>query len=323
MTFFDMPLEELRTYAPARHEQQDFDAFWQRTLTEARGFPLNAKFEPADGVVRSVKVFDVTFSGYGGHPIKGWLLLPLQPSGRIPCVVEFIGYGGGRGFPTDWLLWSSTGYAHLIMDTRGQGSAWLRGDTADPEGAEPHFPGFMTSGILNPDTYYYRRLFTDAVRAIETAQSHPAIDPDRIAVTGHSQGGGTSIAAAALSPAVKVTMPDEPFLCHYRRATEITDVRPYEEISGYCMIHRDHIEDVFNTLSYFDGVNFATRSNAQALFAVALRDETCPPSTVFAAYNHYKGPKDIRVWSYNHHEGGASYHFLEKVKFLNSLWPVA
>lgn len=323
MTFFDMSLEELKTYMPPRYEQQDFDAFWQRTLTEARSFPLNAKFEPAASVIRSVKVFDVTYSGYGGHPIKAWLLLPLQQTGRVPCVVEFIGYGGGRGFPTDWLLWSSAGYAHLIMDTRGQGSSWLKGDTPDPEGAEPHFPGFMTSGILSPETYYYRRVFTDAVRAVETAQSNPAVDPDRIAVTGASQGGGISIAAAGLSPSVKVTMPDVPFLCHYRRATEITDEHPYEEISRYCMIHRDRVEDVFKTLSYFDGVNLGTRSDAQALFSVGLRDEICPPSTVFAAYNHFKGPKDVRVWSYNLHEGGGDYQAVEKVKFLNKIWPTA
>jgi len=88
-------------------------------------------------------------------------------------------------------------------------------------------------------------------------------------------------------------MPDVPFLCHYRRATEVTDDHPYEEIARYCMTHRDHVEDVFNTLSYFDGVNLGTRANAQALFSVGLRDEICPPSTVFAAYNHYKGTKDI------------------------------
>ena len=44
-------------------------------------------------------------------------------------------------------------------------------------------------------------------------------------------------------------------------------------------------------------------------------DEICPPSTVFAAYNHWRGPKEIRVWRYNHHEGGETYQTLEKIKF--------
>src|SRR4030065_423844 len=133
MAFFDLPQEQLKNYRPERYEPADFDSFWQSTLTEARVYPLNAQFEPVDYGLKAQEAFDVTFAGFGGQPIKGWLLLPRQRSGRLPCIVEYIGYGGGRGFPTDWLLWTSVGYAHLIMDTRGQGSAWLKGDTADAE----------------------------------------------------------------------------------------------------------------------------------------------------------------------------------------------
>ena len=115
-------------------------------------------------------------------------------------------------------------------------------------------------------------------------------------------------------------MPDVPFLCHYRRATEIVDTMPYNEISQFCRRHRDKIETVFGTLSYFDGVNFAARATAPALFSVALMDETCPPSTVFAAYNHYAAQKDIRVWSYNNHEGGETFQTVEKLKFLKELF---
>jgi cephalosporin-C deacetylase len=236
-------------------------------------------------------------------------------------VVEYIGYGGGRGFPTDWLLWSSAGYAHLVMDTRGQGSNWLKGDTPDLDpGGDPHQPGFMTRGILSPQTYYYRRVFTDAVRAVEASRAHPGIDASRIVVTGGSQGGGISLAVSALVPDIQAVMPDVPFLCHYRRATEITDGFPYQEIARYLMIQRDKEATAFATLRYFDGVNFAARAQAPALFSVALMDEICPPSTVFAAYNHYAGQKDIRVWRYNHHEGGGTYQTQEKMHFLRALW---
>ena len=71
----------------------------------------------------------------------------------------------------------------------------------------------MTRGICNAKTYYYRRVFTDAVRAIEAAVSHPGVDSEKIAVTGGSQGGGITLAAAGLSPRVKIAMPDVPFLC--------------------------------------------------------------------------------------------------------------
>jgi cephalosporin-C deacetylase len=319
---FDLPLEELKVYKPARQEKPDFDDFWGTTLTEARQTPLQADFRPAEAYLSLIEAFDVTFPGFGGQPIKGWLLLPRQRHGRLPCVVEYIGYGGGRGMPLDWLTYAAAGYAHFVMDTRGQGSAWRTGDTPDPEpeGSNPQYPGFMTRGVLNPKSYYYRRVFTDAVRAVETARIHPAVDPKHIAVTGGSQGGGITLAVAGLVPDLAAVMPDVPFLCHYRRATEIVDSFPYNEISQFCRRHRDKIEIVFETLSYFDGLNFATRATAPALFSTGLMDETCPPSTVFAAYNHYAAQKDIRVWEYNNHEGGETFQTVEKLKFLKELF---
>lgn len=314
---FDLPLDQLQAYSPPREEPDDFDAFWAGTLSAARQLPLEATFVPIKTGLRLVEAFDVTYRGYGGQAIKGWLLLPRDRSGALPCVVETIGYGGGRGRPLDWLLFSAAGYAHFVMDTRGQGSAWRRGDTPDDDGGgSPQFPGFMTRGVLDPATYYYRRVFTDAVRAVEAARAHPAVDAGRVAVSGGSQGGGIALAVAGLLPDLAAVLPDVPFLCHFRRATSITDAMPYGEIVHYCKVHRDKAETVFGTLSYFDGMNFAARANAPALFSVGLMDDVCPPSTVYAAFNHYAGPKEMRVWPFNRHEGGESDQNVEKLSFL-------
>ena len=143
MALFDKPLAELRTYVPEREEPADFDSFWATTLAESRKQPLNPEFAPVDYGLRIMESYDVTYSGYGGQRIKGWLVLPTQRSGPLPTVVQFIGYGGGRSFPTDWLTWSAAGYALLVMDTRGQGSAWQPGDTPDLEtdGGNPNSLG--------------------------------------------------------------------------------------------------------------------------------------------------------------------------------------
>lgn len=322
MAIFDLPLDELKTYLPIREEPADFDGFWQSTLEEARSSPLNATFERVDYGLTAQEMFDVTFAGFGGQPVKGWLILPKKRSGKLPCVVEYIGYGGGRSFAIDWLLWASAGYAHFVMDTRGQGSTWSAGDTPDlySEGGNAHYPGSMTKGILDPKHYYYRRVFTDAVRAIEAARSHPEVEASQIAVTGGSQGGGITIATAGLASGVVAAMPDVPFLCHYRRATEIEDTYPYKEIAEFCHVHRDKVDIVFRTLSYFDGVNFAARAKAKTLFSVGLMDKICPPSTVYAAFNHWAGEKDIKVYPYNGHEGGGSYQTVEKLRFIKNIW---
>jgi cephalosporin-C deacetylase len=323
VAFIDMTLEELEAYLPARTEPADFDAFWERTLADARRYPLAASFVPLDVGLKTLDVFDVTFAGHGGQPIKGWFLAPAGAREPLPCIVQYIGYGGGRAFPVNWIDWPSLRYAHFVMDTRGQGSAWMHGDTPDPEPAEsnPHYPGFMTRGILRPETYYYRRVFTDAVRAIEAALSHPLVDGGRLAVMGASQGGGITLAAAGLAPElVRAALPDVPFLCHCRRAMQLIDTMPYSEITHYLKIHRDRVSTVFETLSYFDGVNLAARATAPALFSVGLMDDICPPSTVYAAFNHYGGQKRMAVWEFNNHEGGATHQRLRQVAFLDALW---
>ena len=320
MPLFDLPREDLERYRPERNEPADFDAFWGRTLEATRMHPLDLELTRVDTGLETVDAFDVSFAGFAGQQVRGWFLIPRHRQGERPCVVQFIGYGGGRGYPTDWLLWPSCGFATLVMDTRGQGSAWRRGDTLDPEGSDPQHPGFMTRGILDPFAYYYRRLMTDAVRAVDAALQVDAVDPERIAVAGGSQGGGLAIATTALHERVGVSFVDVPFLCHVRRATEITDAAPYAEIAAYCRVHRERVDQVFATLAYFDGVNFAARATADALFSVALMDQICPPSTVFAAYNHWAGAKEIEVYPYNGHEGGESHQARAQVAYLRERW---
>ncbi|MFJ2814819.1 acetylxylan esterase [Streptomyces sp. NPDC091279] len=320
MALFDLPLDELRAYRSESVEPDDFDAFWSTTLQETRAHDLDARFEPVDTGLTTVDVFDVTFNGFGGQPVKGWLTVPARAEGPVPLVVEFIGYGGGRGLPHERLLWASTGRAHFVMDTRGQGSAWGGGGaTADPVGAGPAYPGFMTRGLDAPENYYYRRVFADAVRAVEAARSHPATDASRTVVLGASQGGGITIAVGALVPDLVAVAPDVPFLCDFPRAARLTDRHPYREIGLFLKTHRGRSEDALRTLSYFDSVHFAARGSAPALFSTALEDQTCPPSTVFAVFNSWAHEdKSIEVYDFNDHEGGGPYHDAAKVTWLRA-----
>jgi cephalosporin-C deacetylase len=326
MSAFDLPLDQLRAFRPPRTEPADFDAFWADTLAGSRAAAAAPRFDRIETPLRTVTVDDVTFSGFAGQPIKGWFLAPAGASGPLPAVVEYIGYGGGRSLPFEWLYWPSAGYAHLVMDTRGQGSTWGPGATPDivsglgadgPTGG--HHPGFVTRGIENPATWYYRRLVTDAVLALDAVEAHPLVDAGRIAVTGNSQGGGLALAAAGLSTVVRAAAIDVPFMCCWRRAVEITDDDPYGELRRYLSIHRELEAAVFRTLSYVDGPNFAARATAPALFSVGLMDAICPPSTVFAAYNDYAGPKDISVWPFNGHEAGQLIQQSERYAFFARL----
>jgi cephalosporin-C deacetylase len=316
----DLPLDELVSYRPDVSEPDDFDAFWARTLDDARTHALDVRVEEVDTPYRTVAVRDVSFSGFGGDRIGAWFTVPRTEEGPLPAVVEFIGYNGGRDLPGESLRWASAGYAHLLVDTRGQGARWGGGGrTADPHGSGPSTPGFMTRGIEDPDTYFYRRVFTDAVRAVEAVRTLPGVDAGRVAVQGGSQGGGITLAVAGLVPDLVAALPDVPFLCHFARALDICDKDPYAELTRYLAVHRPRVDDVLRTLSYFDGVNFAKRAAAPTLFSVALMDLVCPPSTVYAAYNHYAGDKEIEVYRFNDHEGGESYQRQAQIRWLDKL----
>jgi len=302
--FTDLPEAALREHRSSQTEPADFDRFWADTLAETRSHDLGVRVEQVETGLETLDVWDVTFAGWAGQPVRGWLRVPAGRTGPLPAVVQFVGYGGGRGAAVENLFWASAGFAHLQMDTRGQGSGWSRGDTADPDGSGPAHPGVMTRGIDSAETYYYRRVFADAVRAVEAARSLDVVDADRVSVVGGSQGGGIALAVAALVPGLAAVAAYVPFLCDFRRATVITDADPYKEIGRYLAVHRDRASAVHEVLSYFDGVNFARRATAPAVFTTALMDPTCPPSTVFGAFHEYAGPAEITVWPYNGHEGG-------------------
>lgn len=319
MTLFDLPLAELESYRPILREPDGLEAFWAETINAATAAARPATFTRVDSPFTLVDSYDVTFSGYGGDSVKAWLHVPAGATGPLPTVVTFAGYSGGRGLSHQWVDYALAGYAHFAMDTRGQGYGGAVSHTPDPhvEAGLNQAAGFMTRGILDKNAYYYRRVYTDAVRAVEAATEFEFVDASRVVVAGVSQGGGIAIAAAALSPRPIGALVDVPFLCHFERALTITNNDPYQEIVRYLKRNRGDVTTAYETLSYFDGAVLASRADIPALFSVALMDQTCPPSTVYAAFNRWDSEdKRIAIYPFNEHEGGQEFHDLARFDWL-------
>ena len=306
MPWFDMPLERLREYRTSTPEPDGLDEWWARRIAEARALAEPPALTPHQpGLYDPVEVYDVEFSGAGGDRVRAWYLRPRETP-QAPVVVKFIGYGGGRGTPTEHMLLPALGYALLVMDTRGQGGKWTAGATPDgPVGTGPENSLVMTRGITTPEHYYYTRLFTDAALAVDTATElaggGPGAEPP-VAVIGGSQGGALALAAAALRPdVVEVCHADVPFLCDIQRAITLAPSPPYTEVPEFLAENIELVEPALNTLRYVDCALLARRITAATLMSAGLMDDICPPSTVFAAYNEITAEKEIAVFPYSGH----------------------
>ena len=306
LALYDLPLEELRRHRCAAPEPDGLDAFWARALGAARervSEPVVERYRP--DAYRGLEAYDVTFSGADGHPVRAWYLRPAGAPARLPCRVAFVGYGGGRDLPAAHALYPACGFSTFVMDTRAQGGSWSTGATADPGAGDsgPEHPGVMTRGIASPETYYYRRLYVDAVRAVETAASLDGVDPERIAVAGRSQGGALALAAAALAPElVRLCHADVPFLCDIERGMDVALEQPYLELVSFLALHPQLEDAARHTIRHVDNALLARRIRARTLVSVGLRDPITPPSTVFAAYNAIEAPKQLEVFAFSGHE---------------------
>ncbi|HVC33334.1 MAG TPA: acetylxylan esterase [Chloroflexota bacterium] len=303
MPLIDLPLEQLRAYRPTLDVPTDLDRFWGETLAEASQVPLNATLERIDYPVAGLDVQRVLYDGWRGARICAWFI--AQSGARSqPTMVFYHGYSGSKGQVYDYLGWALQGYTVVAVDVRGQS-----GDSSDSEVyPSGHVTGWMTKGITSPQTYYYRGVYVDCLRALDFAASRPEVDANRIGIAGASQGGGLSLAVAALDRRPKLALPEVPYLCHFRRALEVTNQNPYQEIALYCNRYPDRVESAFDTLSYFDNVNLAERITCPVLMTVGLQDLICPPSTIFAAYNRIQSEKELRAYPFGGHEAYPTHH---------------
>jgi cephalosporin-C deacetylase len=300
MPWYDMPLERLREYRTQTAEPNGLDDWWAQRLADARAQARPTAFLPYEpDVYGPFQVYDVEFSGSAGDQIRAWYIRPDGQAAPNKIVVKFIGYGGGRGAPTEHMLLPALGYGVLVMDSRGQGGRWTYGATGDGASG-PENSLVMSRGITSPEDYYYTRMFTDAALAVDAALELSQGAP--VAVSGASQGGGLALAAAALhGDNIALCHADVPFLCDIQRAITLAPHAPYTEIPEFLAENVALVDSALNTLRYIDCALLARRITANSLLSVGLMDVICPPSTVFAAYNEITAAKDIAVYPYSGH----------------------
>lgn len=298
-----MPLDQLREYGGRNPCPADFDVFWDRALEEMRAVDPDVELAPQRLNAPFAECFDLWFTGVRGARVHAKYMRPAGAGERHPAVLLFHGYTGNSGGWFDKLGWVARGFSVAALDCRGQGG--LSEDAGSVKGTT--WRGHIIRGLDDcPGNLLVRHIFLDAAQLARIVMSMPEVDPDRVGATGVSQGGGLSLACAALEPRVRRAFSILPFLCDYRRVWEMDLAKKaYEELGWYFRVFdplHEREDEVFLTLGYIDVQHLAKRVQAETVVAVGLVDDVCPPSTQFAAYNRLACRKRVLLYPDFGHE---------------------
>jgi cephalosporin-C deacetylase len=320
---FDMPLEALKTYQGRNPRPADFDQYWDQALAELDRIDADIQLVPAERKAPSgtgaepefAAYYDLYFTGVGGSRIYAKLIKPLGSAakrragsnGKGPAIIQFHGYSMHSG---DWqsrLGLAAAGFTVAALDCRGQGG---RSEDLTPVHGNT-LNGHIIRGLEDalqghPEQLLYRSLFLDTVQLTRIVMSLDWVDPDRIGVTGWSQGGGLTLACAALEPRIARAAPVYPFLSDYKRVWEIDLAKDaYAELHDYFRrfdpLH-EREDRVFTALGYIDIQHLAPRIKAEVLQGTGLMDTICPPSSQFAAFNKITAKKRYLLYPDFGHE---------------------
>jgi cephalosporin-C deacetylase len=215
----------------------------------------------------------------------------------------FHGYSGDSGEWNDKLAYVAMGFTVAALDCRGQ--AGLSQDVGGVRGTTHH--GHIIRGLDDsPRNLLYRSIFLDTAQLARIVMSLDSVDENRVAATGGSQGGGLTLACAALEPKIARAAPTFPFLTDYRRVWEMDLAkRAYQELSTFFRHHdplHEREEETFTRLGYIDVQHLAPRIRASVLMGLGLMDDVCPPSSQFAAFNKITSKKDMLIYPDFGHE---------------------
>lgn len=300
---FDMPYDQLVIYKGTNPRPIDFDSFWDFALDELQDLDPQVEITPAGFQTEFADCSHLYFTGAGDARIHAKLIQPRQTTGPHPAVLIFHGYSSSSGDWSSMLGYVAEGFTVAALDCRGQGGRSEDNSRVSGWTLTGHIIRGLNDG---PEKLLFRQIFLDTAMLARIVMELPDVDPSRVGAMGYSQGGGLTLACAALETRIARAAPVYPFLCDYKRVWELDlDVDAYLELREYFR-HFDprHVqeEEIFTRLGYIDVQYLAPRIKAQVFLGVGLMDTICPPSTQFAAYNKIVSQKSLAVYPDYGHE---------------------
>jgi cephalosporin-C deacetylase-like acetyl esterase len=239
-------------------QPQGSPAYWQAVLDEVSALSDSAvavESLPIRSNETSI-AHGLRFEGVGGYPLFAYFTVP-RGEGPFPALFQTPGYGSVVGVPA---YERRSRYAVMALCHRGQ--------RLSDSGYSAAYPGLLTDGLPGADTYVYRSVAADCLRAFDVFTARPEVDSSRLAVAGMD--------LAAITAALR---PQTPLMLvtamTFRAAAErapLTRAYPMQELNDFARTHPGDAAEAADTLSLFDPLAFAPRIGARALFTCG-RDE--------------------------------------------------
>ncbi|MCX6024286.1 MAG: acetylxylan esterase [Chloroflexi bacterium] len=266
-----MPSEEMRH-------------FWGQTRAELDAIPMEAATELWEPLCdRGINAERVTLTSFDGVRLRGWHFTPTDPAPAHgwPALLTVPSYTGRVALPQHMARY---GYAVLALYPRGQGES--EHEWALPQSSK------LTYQLTDRSRYYYRGAYMDCVRGIDFLISRPEVDEARVGMYGLSQGGGLTLATAALDYRVRAAVAWIPFLCNFSVAAGLTS-EPYAELNAYLAEHPGERAAAMETLAWFDALHLADGIEAPVLVGIGGRDTVCPEETIMPVFQRIRSRKTL------------------------------
>jgi len=268
----------------------DFMEFWQRAMESSAKVPLDVIMTPLpEYSTLSADVFLVNFQNWkAGSRIYGYLCKPKK-KGNYPVLFSPPGAGVKPMIPST--AYADRGFISLSIEIHGI-SPLL--DAKAYKEVSNAFGDYWFNKLDDPENYYYKSVYLGCLRAVDVLCSLPEFDGKNVVVTGGSQGGALSIVTAALHKKVKCLAAFYPALCDMTGYLEgraggwphLLNPRNYPQTNR---------PENLKTLSYYDVVNFSKIVKVPGFYSWGYNDNTCPPTSVYAAVNTITAPKTIVI----------------------------
>jgi cephalosporin-C deacetylase-like acetyl esterase len=275
--------------APSLPAPDDFDAFWSAQKTKLAAVPVNPRITPVKAPQRDVECFDLQADCVGA-PISGYFAKPVDAKRKsLPIILTVHGAGvrsSSLGGASDW---AKRGF--LALDINAHGIPNGKPDQFYSDLANGELKDYRARGRESRETVYFLGMFLRLVRAVDFLTAQPEWDGRTLVVHGSSQGGAQSIVAAGLDPRVTFFAAGVPAMCDHT-GVAVGRVNGWPKLVPNGADGKPEAK-VLEAARYYDAMNFATRTKAAGIMTVGFIDTTCPPTSVYAAYNALKGRKEI------------------------------